>query len=81
MAAARHFLAARASIMTALTASCLLAAAARAGDVSMPEKISGGTNSSSSVPNNAGIAPEGADAIPDKGLDATILNSRAALTN
>jgi hypothetical protein len=65
-------MAGHASLMTALTASCLLVATARASDFAEPEKKPGETGSS---------APEQADAIPDTGLDATILNSRVALTN
>jgi hypothetical protein len=47
---------------------------ARAGDFAALEKKSGETTSSSSV-------PEGADAVPNTGLDATVLNSRVQLTN
>jgi hypothetical protein len=72
VAGARQFIAGRASIMTALTASCLLVATARAGDFAALEKKSGETGSS---------APEDADAIPDTGLDATVLNSRVQLAN
>jgi hypothetical protein len=74
VAGARQFIAGRASIMTALTASCLLVSTARAGDFAALEKKSDETTSSSSV-------PEGADAVPNTGLDATVLNSRVALTN
>jgi hypothetical protein len=68
----RQFMAGHASLMTALTASCLLVATARTSDFATPEKKPGETASS---------APEQADAIPDTGLDPTILNSRVALTN
>jgi hypothetical protein len=62
-------------IVTALTASCMFAATtASAGDFAALEKKSGDTTSSNSV-------PEDADAFPDTGLDATVLHSRAALTN
>jgi hypothetical protein len=70
--AARQFMAGRASIMTALTASCLLAATAGADDLAAAEKRSGGTTSS---------APEDADAFPRPALDATVLQCFAALTN
>ncbi len=61
-------------MMMALTAGCLLVSTARAGDFAALEKKSDETTSSSTV-------PEDADAVPDTGLDATILNSRVALTN
>src|SRR5439155_10611565 len=69
---AREFIAVRVSIMTALAASCILVATARAGDFAAPEKKSGETASS---------ALEDTDVIPDTGLDATILNSRVQLSN
>jgi hypothetical protein len=72
VAGARQFIAGRASIMAALTASCLLVATARAGDLAMVEKKSAGTESSSQAD---------ADAFPDRGLDPTVLNSRVALSN
>jgi hypothetical protein len=72
VAAERQSIAGRASVITALTASCLLIAPARAGDFTAPEKKSGGTDSS---------LPEDADAFPDTGLDSTVLHSRVALTN
>ena len=72
VAGARQFLVGRTTIMTALTTSCLLVSMARAGDFAMVEKKSAETGTS---------PPEVADAIPDTGLDATILNSRVALTN
>jgi hypothetical protein len=63
------------AFMTSLAVSCIFAATTTsAGDLATPEKKSGATTSSSSV-------PEGADAIPDTGLDATVLNSRVQLTN
>ena len=58
---AREFIAVRVSIMTALAASCILVATARAGDFAAPEKKSGETASS---------ALEDTDVIPDTGLDA-----------
>jgi len=72
VAGAGQFLVGRTTIMTALTTSCLLVSMARAGDFAMVEKKSAETGTST---------PEVADAIPDTGLDATILNSRVALTN
>jgi hypothetical protein len=72
MAAAGQFVAGRASIMAALTASCFVAATARADDLAAAEKRSDGTTAS---------APEDADAVPNTGLDATVLNSRVQLTN
>ncbi len=69
---ARQFLAGRTTIMTALTASCLLVSTARGGDFAMVEKKPGET---------AASTPENGDAFPDAGLDATILNSRMTLTN
>ena len=59
-------------IMTALTVSCFLVAAARAGDFTATETRSSGSTSSAS---------EDADAIPDAGLDPTVLHSRVALSN
>lgn len=59
-------------IMTALTASCFLVTAARAGDFTATETRSSGSTSSAS---------EDADAIPDAGLDPTVLHSRVALSN
>ncbi len=61
--------------VTALTASCMLAAtSASAGNFAPPEKISGGSSSVNGVPNEI-------DAIPDTGLDPTVLHSRVALSN
>lgn len=68
VAGARESIRGRVSIMTALIASCLLVSTARAE----VEKKSAGTGIST---------PEVVDAIPDTGLDPTILNSRVALTN
>jgi hypothetical protein len=63
------------SFMTSFAVGCIFAVTtASAGDVVALEKKSGETTSSSSV-------PEGADAVPNTGLDATILNSRVQLTN
>jgi len=72
MVATKRFIAGRASIMTALTASCLVAATAGADDLAAVEKKSGGTTAST---------PEDSDAFPRPALDATVLQSFAALTN
>jgi hypothetical protein len=62
-------------IVTALTASGMFAAlSASAGDFAMPEKIAGGSSSSRGTPNET-------DAVPDPGLDATVLHSRVTLSN
>src|SRR2546423_8705048 len=61
--------------MTSLALSCIFAVAtSSAGNLAAPEEKSGETTSSSNM-------PESADAIPDTGLDATVLNSRVQLTN
>jgi hypothetical protein len=62
----------RASIMTALAASCFLVSALRAGDPTLGEKTSDDAISS---------APDKEDSAPDNGLDPTILHSRISLTN
>ena len=72
MVEARQFMAGRVFIMAALTASCLVAATARADDLAAGEKKPGETTAS---------APEGLDAFPRPALDATVLQSFAALTN
>ena len=72
MVTGRQFKAERASIITALTTSCFIVAAARAADFATLEKKSGETRPS---------APADADAIPDTGLDPTVLSSRVSLTN
>jgi hypothetical protein len=70
---ARPFIVGRNSIMTALTASCLLVSTARAGDLEAvlekksDESVSSGT--------------EDSDAFPKTGLDPTVLNSQVSLTN
>lgn len=72
---ASQFLSNYISFMASFAVGCIFAVTtASAGDLAALEKKSGETTSSSS-------APEGADAIPDAGLDLTILNSRVALSN
>jgi len=65
-------MAGRASIMTALTASCLLVSMARADDLTALEKKSAATGTS---------MPEDADPSADKGLDPTVLQSHVSLSN
>jgi len=72
MVEARQFMAGRAFIMAALTASCLVAATARADDLAAGGKKPGETTAST---------PEGLDAFPRPALDPTVLQSFAALTN
>jgi hypothetical protein len=75
MTNASQFLSNYISFMTSFAVGCIFAVTtASAGDVVALEKKSGETASSSS-------APEGADAVPNTGLDATVLNSRVQLTN
>lgn len=68
----RHFVAGRASIMTAITASWLLIGPVRAGDLNAVEKRSGTTESSSL---------ENEDAFPTTNLDPTVLHTQTSLTN
>jgi hypothetical protein len=70
-----QFLSNYTSFMTSFAVGCIFSVTtASAGDLAAPEKTSGDASFSSSV-------PESADAIPDTGLDPTILNSRVALSN
>ena len=72
---ASQFLSNDLSFMTSFAVSCIFAVTtASAGDLAAPEKTSDDATLSSSVPGSA-------DAIPDTGLDPTILNSRVALSN
>jgi hypothetical protein len=63
------------SFMTSFAVCCIFAVTtASARDLAAPEKKSGDATSSDSV-------SDAANAIPDTGLDPTILNSRVALSN
>jgi hypothetical protein len=65
-------MAGRISIVTALTASCVLVSPTRADDLTTLERQSAATGTST---------PEDVDASAEKGLDATVLQSHVSLSN